>query len=280
MVEIDQKQTASNGGQAIQAGGHVQIVTYQGLSPVQIAELVDIFIEQKLPALRATAADVAKARTEEFLKQIAIRLEQPNKTSDEEFAQPDAQACLNTALYGAATKGSSIDLDLLLEAVIKRLESASDPLMKNLTESAVSSLARIGKEHIAFLAFVHYVKHISHQNIGLEGFRLVSQLVMSVVQSGLTLSQGNREYLASLGLLTINPVSDAELFLGQLQQNYPFLPVDPAERDKAVPELRIFLASYSAMMVPTIHLTATGKLIALLALKKIFPNLDFAVWIS
>lgn len=181
-----QEQSAGAGAVAIQAAGDVNI---RGLQLAEVKELVEIFLERHLPALRAEAAAVAKANAGTFINEFVERLGRPNKATYEAFAKPDSQACLNVALNGSAEKGDQIDTSLLAETVLKRLETDDDPLMKLVCEESVRALTKIGRQHIAFLAFVQYSKHVRHTAFAnLVQLEATAAAVLKVVEPGLRLS--------------------------------------------------------------------------------------------
>jgi hypothetical protein len=271
-----QDQSARDGSLAIQAGGSVNI----GLHFSEVKELVQIFLDRHLPALRAEAAAVAKSNAELFISEFVARLGKPNGATPEAFAKPDAQACLNTALNGSAEKGDQIDLGILADAVLRRLESDNDPLLKLVYEESVRALTRINRQQIAFISFVQYTKNVRHMAYTeLNQLEQTASLVLKVVEAGIDLSEPNQEYLASVGALTINRVANANQLPESLQQNYPFLPKNLQGLSSTAPSLHQLVTAFEKVGAPMVFLTAVGKLIGMIVLERVLGKVNMAVWI-
>ncbi|MCC6208981.1 MAG: hypothetical protein IT488_12640 [Gammaproteobacteria bacterium] len=271
-----QGQSAIEGSLAIQAGGNVNI----GLQLSEVKELVQIFLDRQLPALRAEAAAVAKSNAESFITEFVARLGKPNSATPEAFAKPDAQACFNTALNGSAEKGEQIDLGILADAVLRRLESDNDPLMKLVYEESVRALTKMNRQQIAFLAYVQYTKNVRHTAFTeLNQLEQTVSLILNVVEPGLDLSEPSQEYLASIGALTINRVASANQLPGSLQQNYPFLPENLTDLSSSAPSLHRLVTAFEKVGAPMVFLTSVGKLIGMIALERALGKVNMSVWI-
>ena len=271
-----QDQSAKEGSLAIQAGGSVNI----GLQLPEVKELMQIFLDRALPALRAEAAAVARSNAESFISEFVTLLKQPNGATPEAFAKPDAQACFNTALNGSAEKGEQIDLGILADAVLKRLESDNDPLMKLVYEESVRALTKMDRQQIAFLAYVQYTKNVRHTAFTeLNQLEQTASSILKVVELGLDLSEPSQEYLASIGALTINRVASANQFPESLHQNYPFLPENLQDLSSNAPSLHRLVIAFEKQGAPMVFLTSVGKLIGMLALERALGKVNMAVWI-
>lgn len=280
-MSTKQDQSVSEGGSAIQAARDVNYsVTKHGLELAEVKELVEIFLERHLPALRAEAAAIARENADSFLGEFVNRLGKPHQATPEAFSKPDSQACFNVALNGSAEKGEQVDTGLLAEAVLRRLESDGDPLLKLVCEESVRALTKIGPQHIAFLAFVQYAKNVRHKSFKeLKQLELTAQLVLEVVRPGLTLSEPNQEYLASVGALEINRVASANQYVSSMQQNYPFFPKNTANLSEEAPALGVLIEAFENTGAAMVFLTSVGKVIGMLALEKALGKVDLTVWI-
>lgn len=274
-----QEQTALDGSIAIQASGDVNF-TKNGLELAEVRELTEIFLERHLPALRAEAEATARKHTKEFMDEFVNKLAEPNKVTAEAFAKPDSQACFSAALLSSAEKGDQIDLKLLAAMVVRRLEKDSDPLMKLVYEEAISVTPRLTKQHIAFLTFVLFTKHISFNNNPTPAVaEKYASTLLPLMAPGFQLSTANKEYLCSKGLLSINLVADADTLLAKYQNMIAGFPVTDADLQAGYPSLHTIIKNYGSDIIPTCFLTASGKLIALSAIESIIGKLDMSVWI-
>ena len=274
-----QEQTALDGSIAIQASGDVNF-TKNGLELAEVRELTEIFLEKHLPALRAEAEATARKHTKEFMDEFVNKLAEPNKVTAEAFAKPDSQACFSAALLSSAEKGDQIDLKLLATMVVRRLEKDSDPLMKLVYEEAISVTPRLTKQHIAFLSFVLFTKHISFNNTPTPAtVEKYASTLLPLMAPGFQLSTANKEYLCSKGLLSINLVADADTLLAKYQNMIAGFPITDTDLQTGHPSLHTIIKNYGSDIIPTCFLTASGKLIALSAIESIVGKLDMSVWI-
>lgn len=278
-MSTKQDQSAEKGAVAIQAARDVNLHTH-GLVLADVKELARIFIEHHLPAVRAEAAAVARENANAFINEFVERLGKPNKVTPEAFSKPDSQACFNTALNGSAEKGDQIDTGMLAETVLRRLESDSDPLLKFACEESVRALTKMGRQHIAFLAFVQYAKHVRHKDFTEIGqLEVTAGMVLRVVEPGLNLSMPNQEYLESVGALSINRVANANRFLISMQQDYPYFPKSIKDLQSTAPSLSRLIDAFETSGAPMVFLTSVGKMIGMLALEKALGKVNLAVWI-
>ncbi|MCY1302118.1 hypothetical protein D9M70_517610 [compost metagenome] len=184
-------------------------------------------------------------------------------------------------MKGSAEKGDQIDLALLAEMVIGRLESDNDPLIKLIYEDGVKVLPKLTGTHVAFLAYLMWmrsVRHTSLQNIvQLESNAL---RVLHLVGEAMGISTANKEYLVSLGVITINHVSDADHSFQNLKRAYEFLPATKEQLASEAPSLHALIDSWGKYDLPLCHLNGTGKLIGLLALQTVYGKVDLKIWLN
>ena len=280
MIPLGQSQDARDGAVAVQASGDVTVNF--GLSVPDVRALVDTFLQTSLPALQEAARTEARRNTEVFLKEFVRQLGTTSRVSNEEFAKPDAQASLSEALRGCALKGEEADVALVSRLLIERLSAVGKPLLKLVCEQAIRVLPNLTKPQIAYLAFMQYTKFVRHN--GLSTLAMVEAfhaLLLPLLEPGFQLSPANRQYLASCGLIVINPVADANLLPQNMRTNYPFLP--PTDDEIAAQGgLSIFkyMQEYVAVEGPTAFLTSTGQLIGMQHLSAALGQVNMEIWIK
>lgn len=282
MIGPKQDQEVHGSGTAIQAAGNVQIEqNYHGLQVAEVRELTEIFLDRQLPALRAEAVAAMRENTEAFISEIVARLAQSEKVTQESFAKPDAQVCFNEALKGSAEKGGQIDLGMLADMVIGRLESDNDPLIKLIYEDSIKILPRLTGPQIEYLAYLTWMRHIKHGAVDhVDWLESIAQKVLSITRLGADISKTNKEYMASVGVITINLVTDADNSFTSLRTNYSFLPEDKEQLAEQAPALYKLLDCWAKSESSLYHLNGTGKLIGLIALQKVLGKLNLAIWIN
>lgn len=210
-LSLGQPQEAAEGALALQAARDVNISV--GPSVTELRMLVDSFVQNHLPALQMAATEEAQRNVEKFLSEFVTQLQGTNRVSPGEFVRPDAQNSFNEALRGCALKGEESDMALVSRVLIERLAAADRPLLKLVCEVAIRVLPTLTKAQIAYLALIQYTKFVKH--VGLSTTATLEanfQRIFPLVEPGFRISPANRQYFASSGLLTINPVADANLF--------------------------------------------------------------------
>ncbi|OWJ91099.1 hypothetical protein B6S59_25340 [Pseudomonas sp. A46] len=278
MIGPKQSQDVQGEGTAIQAGRDVH---YHGLQVAEVRELTEIFLERQLPALRAEAVKAMRENAQELVEKIVTRLATNPNVSQEAFAKPDAQVCFNEALKAGAEKGDQIDMDMLADMVVGRLESDDDPLIKLIYEDAVKVLPRLTAAHVAFLGYLTWMRTVTHTNMQtLQQFEHISRGLVAAFSSGFELSLANKEYLVSVGVITINHVSDADNSFGSLREKYSCVPETKDQLAEQAPSLHRLIDVWGKGQFPMCHLNGTGKLIGLLALQRVFGKLNLSVWLN
>ncbi|BBT16245.1 hypothetical protein WP8S17C03_22940 [Metapseudomonas otitidis] len=281
MLGPKQDQQVQGDGTAIQATGDVHVEKhYHGLQVTEVRELTQLFLERQLPALRDEALRVMHENTQEFVELVVARLARTDKVTHEAFSKPDAQVCFNEALKGSAEKGEDIDLDMLADMVIGRLEAAGDPLLKLVYENSVRVFPRLTDNHIAFLAFNIWMHNVEQRNLrSMADLERFCTVIQPVVAKGLDLSEVSREYLGSLGLITQNLVASDDSGMALIRRKHSFVPENMDEISAQAPTLFSLMAIWRDKNYSTSFPNATGKLIGLLALQKVLGKFDMGIFI-
>ena len=275
------RQEVNDGSVALQAGRDLTINNH-GLRIEDVRDLVDAFVRHQLPAMQEVAKKVAEERALKFCEEFVRQAAASQKVLGDEFVKPDAQATFQVGLSGVAIKGDDADLALVVAALVRRLEAADEPLIKQVLESAIAAMPKLSRAQIAFLAFVQYVKGVTHNSIvDISHLEAMMSSVMPAFEAGLNLSTANQQYLAGLGLLTINPVADAPIWFSSLRQQYPFIPPERGQLEAfGFSQLPQMLDAYETIKVAQVFLTITGSAIGLLQLRRVLGNLDLSIWIN
>ena len=280
MSLLGQSQEATNGAVALQATRDIHVNV--GPSVADLRMLVEVFVQAHLPALQQVAKEEAQRNVDKFLSEFVGQLGATSRVSAKEFAKPDAQSTFNEALRGCALKGEDADVALVSRVLIERLAAVNKPLLKLVCEGAIRVLPTLTKSHIAYLAFIQYTKSVKHNGLAsTQNLEALVRCILPLVESGFRLSPANRQYLASAGLLTFNPVADANLFPQNLRQNYPFLPsTDELLGSENGYSILKIMEEYAAVEAPTAFLTSTGQLIGMQHLAVALGTVNMDIWIN
>jgi hypothetical protein len=268
-----QDQHADNGSNALQAGRDIIVhQTNNGLSVADVRELVAVFVRDHLPMLRQVAQQEAQENAKIFVEKFLGEIVRTERTAVlEELQRPAAQAVFVEATIGAAKRGTEMDLDLLVKALIERLDAPADSVLRYVSEDAATVLPKLSGNHIAFLGFCLLLLNL--QFTAVKEIAQLEQLYaapLQLVKPGMALAIGHREYLAGLGLISINTVADGDAFASFMNGKYPFFKMDGLLNGE-FPVLAELYASYKSILLPAVSLTATGKLIACLFLQRSVP---------
>jgi hypothetical protein len=280
MSPLGQSQEASEGAVALQAARDVNVTV--GPSVTEVRMLVDSFVQAHLPALQQAARDEAQRNVEKFLSEFVGQLGKTSRVSAKEFAKPDAQSTFNEALRGCALKGEDADVALVSRVLIERLAASDKPLLKLVCESAIRVLPTLTKPQIAYLALIQYTKSVKHNSLtSTQDLEVIFQRILPLVEAGFRLSPANRQYLASSGLVTLNPVANANLYPGELRQNYPFLPTtDEKIRLEGGLSILKIMEEYATVQGPMAFLTSTGQLVGMQHLASTLGTVNMEIWIN
>lgn len=280
MSGIDQSQKASDGALALQATGDINVNV--GPSVTEVRMLVEVFVQSHLPALQQVAKEEAQRNVDKFLSEFVGQLQKTNRVSASEFAKPDAQSTFNEALRGCALKGEEADVALVSRVLIERLSAKDKPLLKLVCEAAVRILPTLTKPQIAYLALIQYAKSVKHVGLSsLSELEIFFQHILPLVEAGFRLSSANRQYLAACGLLTLNPVANANLLPQELRQNYPFLPnAEDQIRQGGGLAIAVIMQEFAAVEGPKAFLTSTGQLIGMQHLARALGTVNMETWIQ
>jgi hypothetical protein len=277
-----QAQELSGDGVAIQAGGSVSVVVQKGLSVTDVQELVQTFLHIELPAFREEARRIAEENARKLLNAFVEKAAASQAPlSAEEFTKPTGQAAFQSALQGVALHADDADIDLVAQALVQRLSSGHQPLMKRVLEKVIQVLPQIGAPDISLLALVVFAGRIKFPTV--KSPADIEPLVARywpLLEPSVNVSSATLQYLASLSLVTINPVSDFDWLIDRWCNTYG-IGFNRAEMEQAQQNSFLkFHDAFVALRVPTIHPTIVGTAIGLLHLKRELPDLDLATFIS
>lgn len=284
MAPLSQSQDTSDGSQSLQAGrdiSEVRIVNNYGPSVTEVKALVETFVQSSLPVMREAAREEAQRNIQHFLEVFVLHLNDSKTASAKEFGRPDTQGAFSEAVRGCALRGRDADVELVSKVLIERLSASDKPLLKLVCDEAIRVLPNLTKAHISYLAFLQYTTSVRHSFFSeLTQLEAVHRKILPLVTDGFNISPANRQYLSSLGLVTINAVADANTLPGNMRRNYPFMPATDKElTTSGAPCVATILAEF-AKVGPTVFLTGTGQLIGMQHLTAALGPVDMEIWIK
>jgi hypothetical protein len=278
-----QKLEAKEGSTAIQAGGNVSI----GISYKDVKEIVYDLFKQNFPELLKEAQNQAQGNFEEYDKRLDEAIKRRLEEIDfNRFKEPNTQYLLNSSINHAARKGKTIDLGLLSETLVASLGKDNTEILNIVSEQALETIPKLTSVQIKILTLVHYLIHC-----GLGGIPNISfaeknnAIVLSMVQEIPESLYSHLNYMSSLGVLSINQfqgINPYDAIKDQYQTLYKDTNADQIKSDveKNSPSLAKLAQIYEEKQLRIVNLTPVGMLIALINMRRIFPVIDYKIWIK
>lgn len=278
-----QKQEVKDGSTAIQAGGNVNI----GLGYSDVKEIVYDLFKQNFPSLLEEATNKAK---ENFIEYENLLDDAIKRKVDEidfnKFKDPNTQYLLNNTINQAARKGNSIDLGLLSETLIASLGKENSEILNIVSEQALDVLPKITSGQIKIMTLVQYIIGMGLRDITNIGCAERNNSIVYAMTKDLPEeSYSHLNYLASLGILTINqfqginPYEAIKQHYSELYKDFEISKIKDDVNSKS-PSLARMAEIYEKQELRVVNLTPVGILIALINMRRIFPSIDYKVWIK
>lgn len=276
------KQEVAENALAVQAGRDVNI----GMSFTEVERIFNILFENNFPKLQEIAARTAQDNVVKFVESLKVGFVANSHRIDlSKIADPDVQYMFNDIMEASARKGDKINPELLSELVIERLSKDSSDVISLICSEAIEVIPKLTKEQIAFITLCHFMSRVTFPGINhVIRFEPFGQAVLPLIQSCRDISETSIEFLAYTGVLNISTIIGNGLYSG-LSNVYEFL--KGRSEDEIKSEFEAYAPSYYSIIklhdkckAYQISLTAIGKMIALVNLKRALPQIDYKIWLN
>lgn len=277
-----QRQDASNGSTAIQAGGNVQY----GLTYTEVTSLMQMLMDANFPKLREEARRTAEESVREFAVTLQNKLLENEKSIDpQKFAEPDVQATLNDAVMATARKGSAANPEILSSLISERISTGSYDYKNIVLTAAVQVVPKLTKQHIALLTFVHFITKMNFEGLtDLSQLESVSKSALDLSKDGFDLSESQKLYLQSTGCCFYNTLIGGNIYEA-VAAKYKNLGATDEKAFKYLlafkaPSFLKLLDQFSKENLIQLQLLSPGHAIALANFSNSFGKLDFSIWLN
>lgn len=283
-------QDVKDNSKALQAGGNITIVG------MQYGEVKDLFLtlfENNFPKLKEIAQNTAIENVQKFISEFEKNITKDQRDIDiDKFTDPNIQYSLNEAIQTSARRGNTIDLGILSSLIIEQIKIESNDLLQIVCNEAITIIPKLTKKQIDFLSYHFYVRFKADKSI-----KEISEIekkvypVWDTFNNGICISNSNIEHLLSIGALTNISGIRAGTYSFVLD-NYDFLKLQfnkeskydnesdlEQKMEEISPTLKKILDLFESTRACNYRLTTAGKLIALINLKRIFPDIEYKEWI-
>lgn len=204
--EINQKSTMVTGATQIGVQNN-----FNGLTPIEACNLATTLFYDNFPKLEEAAMHTAERRVNEFMGEVAKKLQNDNVTDMAPFADPDVQYSLFEAQKCYARFGTEEMLSILSDLISSRVQyNNRDMRLKVSIDNAIEIAGLMTQNDLDFLSLTFFVKHVKLETIKTMG-DLKSHL-SDLAKAFPAASISAEPYLDSLKCLKIHLGSVAEIY--------------------------------------------------------------------
>lgn len=199
MMFAKDKQLVGNGSIGVQASRDVVFTVNQGLSIADVHELSQMLFRDNFPRLRDEAVEAARANVESFISIFEKRLTDRFTQIDLNLlGEPDVQASLNDAIQASAKKGNKLNIDILSELIVARLQVDSSEFSALVAEEAIRVMPKLTREQLAFLGLSVGMNIHPTSLTTIADLENWGKKILTVVKHGFDLGNDEKLYLLSL----------------------------------------------------------------------------------
>ncbi len=165
MKNKEQKQEATNGSSAIQAGGDVNI-TNAGLTYSEVKEVaLDVF-RANFYELAGLAKQTARDRAEEITEDFLSKLQSENPSGFQKSQDPDFQYALFTVQKEYARTGDKELGDLLIDLLVDRSKLEQRDILQIVLNESLSTAPKLTDSQLAVLSVTFLFKYTQNLSLG------------------------------------------------------------------------------------------------------------------
>lgn len=206
-----QDQSVSEGGQAIQALGNVNI--NQGLSAEQMITIME-GVERQVQRGIGQAEQLVQARLDEFKQSVLEEFAKPDSTGDAEaFADPDFQHALHEAQKGFVRSGELGLKDELVKLLAQRSTEPGRTRTALILNEAIQTIGSLTSQEISALSISFVFCHL--QIVSAPGLaQLFAEYRRWLAEFSQDYPENNfsYEYLHSMRCMTVNSISHSDIW--------------------------------------------------------------------
>lgn len=283
------KVAMANINQKIKAGDNSTNVTvvYQGVSYNDVKSIsLDLF-ELNFPKLVGRAAEIAQENMRIFLDDYLKKRVEENFSilNLSSLSSPDMLVNLTHAVTSCAQKGDKLDMEVLADLIIEKMQYNVSEFRNNLISEAIAILPKLTKLEIIVLAFIYYIKAECLVTVEPSIFnykKYLNDFLSQLDTYYLYISEEVRdffrgedklefEYLKFLKLIEIDTVSPQKSFVKYIIKEYKLHLYNESDLldylKNYAPNIVWIQRKFEMLDLGTYSLTPIGKLIALCYLK-------------
>ena len=294
---MDDKQKVTAKGKESQAAGRDIVENHYHIGPnlSEIQSLIELTYNEQVKKL---VSEYMHKNMQTFAKNLLNTID-AKSLSEKISSSPDLAFVIDKTIKIVGEKGDNLDLDVLLKLIEDRINSNDNSFLNIVIEQSIEKVDKLTSKQIALLTHIHVIQNISFKVTTPQELDDIFKNLMPLVEDSFDISEANKKYLASLGLIEIN-ILKGNNTKDKFYNTYKYFS-EKLNRDEFInkymelnfnePEflennndnfenLKKFYMNYEINELYQLHLTTVGEMIALSNLKKIYPDLNVEIWIK
>ncbi len=288
------KQEVIAKGKESQAAGR-DIINKYGLEKTEIQQIVQTLLDTVYKSeVQLIVSEYMHKNMQTFAKNL-LNVIDAESLSEKISKSPDLAFVIDKTIKKVGEKGNNLDLDILLKLIEDRINSKNNSFLDIVIEESIDKIDKITSKQIALLTHIHLIQNTTINIESMDELETIFKDIRTLVEEAFDISESNKKYLASLGLIEINILkgnntkdkfyetykdnSEEELDRNEFIDKY--LSENPLfESENEYKNINDVYNYYEANKLYQLHLTTVGEMIAISNLKKIFPDIDVEIWIK
>lgn len=213
----DQKQNASEGSHAYQAGGDV--VVHQGLTPAQMKQILDAVAAQ-YPQQAAVAMAVVNGRLADFERRFFETFGDKGAGNKRAMEDPDFLYVLKESQHAYIRSGDEGVRDTLMDLIARRSQEQSRTRLSLTLNNAVEIAAVLTRNEFAELSLSYLLRYTV--SFGLRSVEALAQQLRNVVEPllpDISRENASYQYLEACSCATLNQLGGGTV-IAVLRQVY------------------------------------------------------------
>jgi len=291
ILKMDKQEVIAKGEES-QAAGR-DIINKYGLEKTEIQQIVQTLLDTVYKyEVQLIVSEYMHKNMQIFAKNL-LNVIDADSLSEKISKSPDLAFVIDKTIKKVGEKGNNIDLDILLKLIEDRINSKDNAFLDIVIEESIDKIDKITSKQIALLTHIHLIQNTTFKLDTMDELEKIFMDIKPLIEESFDISESNKKYLASLGLIEINilkgnntkdkfyetyknvEILDRSEFIEKYLGNNFLLDVEDSYKN-----INDIYGNYEKNQLYQLHLTTVGEMIAISNLKKIFPNIDVEIWIK
>lgn len=155
----DTNQSSGDNSNTINSGRDTTVTVHNpAMSTEELKYMVMGVLWESFPRLRDEALETARKEVKSFTEDLfSEMIDRKIESIEEKLKSPDIQTAINEGLHYVAKKTNKSDKETLKQLLINKLNTNDEDEDFEI-DDAITTIAKLSRRHIKFLAIIHYLK--------------------------------------------------------------------------------------------------------------------------